>query len=38
MTGPLKHYRTGKLLPDSNNGVGEKGKSIKHIVRLTREI
>lgn len=36
-TGPLKHYRTGKLLLDSNNGEGEKGKSIKHVVGLTRE-
>lgn len=36
-TGPLKPYRRGKLLPNFNNGGGEKGKIIKLIVGLTRE-
>lgn len=32
-TGPLKHYRTGTLLPDSNNGEGEKRKSHRAYCR-----
>lgn len=27
-TSPLRHYRTGKLLSESKNGEGKKGKNI----------